>query len=478
MARADFIAILPYLIMTGAATAILLAIAIRRNHLTTALIALLGLALSFASLWLAWAQTPRQVTPLFMVDGFAIFMVGLICLSSIAIAVFSYHYLAELSLRAEEYYLLLILATLGGSALAASTHFASLFLGLETLSISLLGLIAYPHIRERPIEAGIKYLILSGLSSSLLLFGIALVYSRLGTLEFAGLRFTSIPDAGARIYWLGGVALIISGLSFKLSFAPYHMWTPDVYEGAPAPVTGFIATVSKGAVFALLTRYLLTVAALSSSAALLLNVLVIASIVIGNFLALLQDNVKRMLAYSSIAHLGYLLLTLLVGGSVAIEAVCFYLSAYFVTMVGALGIITVLSNAEREAETLKHFHGLIWRRPLLGGSFALMMLSLAGIPPTMGFFAKIYAIKSGVEGSYWIATFTLVGGSMLGLFYYLRVIVAMCATTNEASEGGEREATPLAAAIVLAVLVLALIGFGVFPGPLIRLIQLVATQIA
>ncbi len=473
----DFIAILPFLVLGSAVTVILLGIAIRRHHGVTAALAQLGLALALASLWPAASVAPHRATKLFLIDGFAIFFIGFVVVAGIIILLLSYDYLCTQPTRPEEYYLLFLLATLGAGTLVSSSHFASFFIGLETLSISLLGLIAYPTVRERPIEAGVKYLILAGLSSSLLLFGIALVYARLGTLEFDRLGAVAYTEALSDPYWLTGLALIISGIGFKLSFAPYHMWTPDVYEGAPAPVTAFIAVISKGAVFAVLLRLLVTVGAHASAATILfLNLLVIASILVGNTLALQQNNLKRILAYSSVAHLGYLLLALLAGGTLAIEAVSFYLSAYLVMMIGAFGTITVLSESGTEIDALEDYRGLMWRRPWLGGVLALMLLSLAGIPPTMGFFAKLYAIEAGVSGSLWLATFTLVLGSVIGLFYYLRVVVVMCTATPSVPGGQDSKKTPVAGGAALALLVLALIGFGGFPTPLIYLIKTVAAN--
>ena len=341
-------------------------------------------------------MAPRQVTPLFVIDGYALFYMGLIFAASIAVLLLSYGYLAARSEPPEEFYLLVLLATLGAIALVASDHFASFFLGLEMLSISLLGLIAYPRNHERPIEAGIKYLILAGVSSALLLFGMALVYARLGTLEFARIAALLSTTGGTSpdLYWLTGLALIFTGIGFKLSVVPFHMWAPDVYKGAPAPVAAFVAVVSKGAMFALLLRYFTTAHAYGfGPVPMMIQIVAIASILVGNLLALLQNNVKRILAYSSIAHLGYLLVALLAGGALQVEAVTYYLVAYVVMTLGAFGIITVLSasSAAAEVEELDDYRGLIWLRPWLGGIFAVMLLSLAGIPLTMGFIGKFYA---------------------------------------------------------------------------------------
>jgi NADH-quinone oxidoreductase subunit N len=426
-------------------------------------------------------MAPRHVTPLFVIDRYALFYMGLIFAAGIAVLLLSYGYLAARRERPEEFYLLVLVATLGAAALVASDHFASFFLGLETLSISLLALIAYPHDCGKPLEAGVKYLILAGLSSAFLLFGMALVYSRLGSMEFARIAtLLTVNVAQPDLYWLTGLALIFTGIGFKLSVVPFHMWAPDVYEGAPAPVAAFVAVVSKGAMFALLLRYFVTANADSfGPSPMMIQIVAIASILVGNLLALLQNNIKRILAYSSIAHLGYLLVAFLASGALRIEAVTYYLVAYTVMTIGAFGIITVLStsNTAAEVEDLDEYRGLIWRRPWLGSAFAAMLLSLAGIPLTMGFIGKFYAIAGGVSAAMWPAVIALIVGSVIGLFYYLRIIVAICTPAPEGATayGG---AVPVAGAATLAALTLILFGLGVYPTPLVHLIQLTAAQMA
>ena len=290
----------------------------------------------------------------------------------------------------EELYVLLLVATLGSMVLVASSHFVSFFLGLEILSVALYALCAYLHTRSRSLEAGIKYLILAGSSSAFLLFGMALIYAQLGTMDLFRLA-TLLPDAQNSLLVLGGLAFIVTGIGFKLGVVPFHLWAPDVYEGAPAPVTAFLATVSKGAIFALLLRYFYSSGAQQFRPVFVLfAIIAIASMLIGNLLALFQNNIKRILAYSSIAHMGYLLVAFEASGSAASEAIAFYLVAYFITTIGAFGVVTVLSAGERDADTLEDYAGLFWRRPMLASIFTLMLLSLAGIPVTAGFFAKFY----------------------------------------------------------------------------------------
>jgi NADH-quinone oxidoreductase subunit N len=385
-------------------------------------------------------------------------------------------YLEQVADQRDEYYVLLLLAALGSVVLASAAHFVSFFLGLELLSVSLYALIAYPRTREQSIEAGIKYLVLAATSAAFLLFGMALVYAELGTLAFAGLTATAIstPDP---LLVLTGIGLIIVGFSFKLALVPFHLWTPDVYQGAPAPVTAFVATVSKGAMFALLVRYFSVVDLRGHHVLVIVfTLLAIASMVVGNLLALLQSNVKRLLAYSSIAHLGYLLVAFLAGGVLATTAVTFYLVAYFVTTLGAFGVVTVLSTGEREAESLDDYRGLVVRRPWLATLFTAMLLSLAGIPLTAGFVGKFYLTVAAGSAALWPLLVVMMVASGVGLFYYLRVIVAMfTAPSKEATDRAGAARVPLVAGVTLAALTILLVWFGLYPGPLIALIRLAVT---
>jgi NADH-quinone oxidoreductase subunit N len=484
----DLAALSPLILLAAAAVVVMLAAAFYRHPRPVMILTLAGLVLSFTALFLppgiAGIASP-QVTALLVLDHYALFFIGLIVVATFVVAVLCYRYFGGDESRHEALYILLLLAALGGGVLVASSHFASFLLGLELLSISLFALIAYPRFTEHPLEAGIKYLILAGFSSGLLLFGMALVYAQLGTMQFVKIgTMLAAPDGALELYGLAGLALIVTGVGFKLALVPFHMWTPDVYEGAPVPITAFIATVSKGAMLALLLRYFLMAGAQQSqSITFALSLVAVATILVGNLLALLQDNIKRILAYSSIAQLGYLLVGFLAFDQLAIEAVAYFLTAYFVTMLGAFGVVTVLSDgfndesdgelhdaAERDSDRLADYAGLFWHRPWLAGVFTAMLLSLAGIPLTMGFIGKFYIVTAGVEASLWIPVIALVVGSIIGLFYYLRIITVMYASGPEAASEAimPRVASPsFAESVTLAALALLLIWLGIFPTQLI-----------
>jgi len=272
---------------------------------------------------------------------------------------------------------------------------------------------------------------------------------------------------------LPGITMIITGVGFKLALVPFHLWTPDVYEGAPAPVSAFVATVSKGSVFALLLRYAAqSEIQIFTPIFLVFSIIAIVSMFAGNLLALLQNNVKRILAYSSIAHLGYLLVAFQAGGSAGARAATFYLVAYFIMTLGAFGVVTVLSGGEKDADTLDDYRGLFWRRPPIALVFTIMLLSLAGIPLTAGFLGKFLVVASGASSGAWALILVLVLTSSIGLFYYLRIIGALY------GHGKEREQSNLSSttgAFVLGVLTVALICLGVYPAPLLKAIQAAVT---
>jgi NADH-quinone oxidoreductase subunit N len=469
----DLIALSPLLTIAAASVALMLVIAIYRNERVALICALVGITLAFATLPVAASKAPRQITPLLILDQYALFYLGLLFITCFVVALLAHGYLDRVGGQLEEFYLMLLLATLGGAALVMSAHFASFFLGLEVLSVSLYVLIAYPRRSARGVEAGIKYLILAAASAAFLLFGMALIYGELGTMEFARMASGMAGDGGRRELLLIGQAMIFVGVGFKLAVAPFHVWAPDVYEGAPAPSTAFIATVSKGAVFALLVRYFANLGVeVFKQFFPALAAVAIASMFVGNLLALAQTNVKRILAYSSIAHMGYLLVAFLAGGSLGATAVAFYLVAYFVTNLIAFGVVTILSG-QREADELEDYRSLFWRRPWLATIFLTALLSLGGIPLTAGFMGKFYILMAGVGSALWLMAIILVVNTMISFYYYLRVAFMMF------RDGPEEEAVPhrplpalsFIGAAALAVLTLLLVWIGVYPGPLIHTIR-------
>jgi NADH-quinone oxidoreductase subunit N len=474
MSPTDILALLPLLVLGGTSVVVMIGIALKRNHALTAGLTLVGLTAAFISIYAAASLAPRQVTSLLLVDRYALFYMGLIIASAAAVAALSYQYFESHDGHSEELYLLLVIATLGCIVLVASSHFVSFLLGLEILSISLYAMVAYVKDRKLALEAGIKYLILASASAAFLLFGTALIYAEVGTMEFSRIRELSLNGSGLALL-VPGIVLTVTGIGFKLGVVPFHLWTPDVYEGAPAPVAAFVATTSKSAMVALLLRYFYLSGALHyRSVFVVIAIIAVASMCAGNFLALQQINVKRILAYSSIAHFGYILVAFLAAGIMAIEAVTFYITAYTVSILAAFGVVAILSAPKRDADDLEEYRGLFWRRPVMAAVFTAALLSLAGIPATMGFLGKFYVLAAGANAAAWPLIIVLVLTSVAGLFYYLRIVVALY---SPPPEHAPIQMASRGSAFILVVLMILLIWFGVYPAPLLNLIRATSVEL-
>jgi NADH-quinone oxidoreductase subunit N len=466
MSGNDFFALTPLLLLAGSSVLIMLLIAIKLSHRVIQLSSLLLFAVTFSSLFYIQRLLPYSIEPLLVIDGFSVFIMGLIIFSSLVVNILSYIYFEEKEESPKEYYVLLFLCTLGACVLAVSKHFISLFLGLEILTVGLYALIAYLRVRHHNIEAGIKYLVLAAFSSAFLLFGMALIYLETGSMDFSIIarNLTSVQSLSP--LFLTGLGMMLVGIGFKLAVVPFHMWTADVYEGAPAPVTAFIATASKGGVFAVLLRFFIMIDGFRFNVVMLILICIaIASMIMGNLLAVQQKNVKRILAYSSIAHLGYLLVAFIPGSTMSIKAVSFYLMAYFITTLTAFGIVTVLSNKEKDAEDIESYKALFWQHPVLACIFSSALLSLAGIPLTVGFVGKFYILAAGLQGRFWVTALVLVISSVIGLYYYLRIISTMFAGQKSIAPQ-EEKANPvfyMVSIIALSVLSLLIIWLGVYP---------------
>ncbi len=460
MTRLDFLCLTPLLIIASAPVIIMLTVTIKRNFTVTYLFSLLMFIASFLSLFLVIPHTTHNIDPLLKIDGYSILFLGIIYIASILITVLSYEYLKHHGGEREEYFIILFVAVLGASVLVMAEHFVSFFLGLETLSISLYVLIAYLKYRDESIEAGVKFLVIASVTTAFLLFGMGLIYAETGTMSFGGIVQ---PDGKLNVMsplMLTGFGLILAGIGFKLALVPFHMWTPDVYQGAPVPVTTFIATISKGAVFALALRLFIDIRGFNNGTLIIIiSSISVLSMFTGNLLALKQKNTKRLLAYSSIAHLGYLLIPLLTGTKEGVVASVFYLAAYVITSLGAFGVISVLSVFERDADDTDDLKGLFWRSPWIASVLTLALLSLAGLPLTAGFMSKFYLVLSGVRSGLWLLAFSLIINSVISLYYYLRVVKAMFTRTEDRS----KVQISLIARLVLAAIAVGILFLGILP---------------
>ncbi|MFS2057997.1 NADH-quinone oxidoreductase subunit NuoN [Kosakonia cowanii] len=472
------IALLPLLIVGLTVVVVMLSIAWRRNHFFNATLSVVGLNVALLSLWFVGHAGAMDVTPLMRVDGYAMLYTGLVLLASLATCTFAYPWLEGYSDNKEEFYLLVLIAALGGILLANANHMASLFLGIELISLPLFGLVGYAFRQKRSLEASIKYTILSAAASSFLLFGIALVYAQSGDLSFVAIGKNLGEGVLHEPLLLAGLGLMIVGLGFKLSLVPFHLWTPDVYQGAPAPVSTFLATASKIAIFCVLMRLFLYAPVGNSEAVrVVLGVIAFVSIIFGNLMALSQTNIKRLLGYSSIAHLGYLMVALIAlrGGQMSMESVGVYLAGYLFSSLGAFGVVSLMSSPYRgpDAESLYSYRGLFWHRPILSAVMTVMMLSLAGIPMTLGFIGKFYILAVGVQANLWWLTGAVVVGSAIGLYYYLRVAVSLYLNApQQLNRDAPSNWAYSAGGIVVLISALLVLVLGIYPQPLISIVQL------
>jgi NADH-quinone oxidoreductase subunit N len=474
MTQIQFDALLPYTLLASSSMVIILLIAFRLSHTVIQVAGFLLLCMVIAALVYVKSILPVSILPLFRIDGFALLFTGMIIFCVLIIGLFSYIYFEEREENPKEYYILLFLGTLGAAILTISRHFISLFIGLELLSVSLYALIAYLRTRNHAVEAGMKYLVLAAVSSAFLLFGMALIYMNTGSMEFTAIAQKLTSSSTTSVLVIMGAGFMIVAIGFKLALVPFHLWAADVYQGAPTPVTSFIATVSKIGVFAVLVRFALAIDLGNYiQASTVFSVLAIASMIVGNLLALRQQNIKRLLAYSSISHFGYLLVAFLTGGGAGVEAGAFYLLSYSITLLSAFGVVTLLSTRRHDAEDLANYRGLFRKDPLMTAVLAIALFSLAGIPLTAGFPAKFFIITAGVRQDLWAPVIVLVLTSVIGLYYYLRVISTLF-EVSPSTELKERTLHPFfysVTYITIGLLMVLLCLLGIFPGTIVEVIR-------
>jgi NADH-quinone oxidoreductase subunit N len=398
----------------------------------------------------------------FVTDGFARFMKILTLIGAVSVMLLSIDFLRRESIERFEYPILILLSTLGMMMMISAGDLIALYLGLELQSLALYVIASFHRDNLRSTEAGLKYFVLGALSSGMLLYGASLIYGSTGTISFTGLAsaFKAGPGLGAII----GLVFIAAGLSFKMSAVPFHMWTPDVYEGAPTPVTAFFASSAKIAAIALSVRVFVgAFPELLQEWRQIIVFIAIASMALGSFVAIGQSNIKRLLAYSSIANIGYALIGLAAGNAAGIQSVVLYMTIYLAMTLGTFACLLGLRRQNILMETIDDLSGLARSHPWLAFSLAAMMFSLAGIPPLAGFFAKFYVFMAAVDaGLTWLA---VVGAilSVIGAFYYLRVIKVMYFDEPK----GTFEAMPLQVKLVLSISSAFIVLFWIVPAPLV-----------
>jgi len=444
-------------------------------------LSLVGVLVAAGLSYYIWDGSDAVLHDMLAADGYALFL-NLVILTAAALAIlFSVEYTARTGLARGEYYTLLLLSTTGMMLMAAAINLMTIFLALEILSLALYVLVGLNRTEMRSAEAAMKYLLLGAFASGFLLYGMAMIYGQAGTTSLAGVHDYVLSLGGdIPTLLLLGTGLMIVGFGFKVALVPFQMWTPDVYEGAPTSVTAFMSVGAKAAGFAALGRVALyALGDLQGDWVWVLAVLAALTMTVGNLAALRQSNLKRMLAYSSIAHAGYILVGLAAGSESGVSAVLFYLFSYAFMNVGAFAIVIAVGkfgNSAEPGETLDDFAGLAARKPGLAVAMALFMLSLAGVPPLVGFMGKLYVFGAAVQADLtWLAIFGVIN-SVISAYYYLRVVVFMY--MREAQETEEMPA-PVCPALGVGVALagVAVVLLGLWPAAILNLAQAAATAL-
>lgn len=461
----DLVAILPLVIVSVTAMVVLIVGLFVRHEQSPVLaaISLIGVAAAIAATIALWGQDRSVYGDAVVVDSYFVFF-GAVCLGIVALTiVLSSEFVSREEFSAAEYYALLLFTGAGMLILVSSRDLIVLLIGLEVLSISLYVLAGFARDKLASEEAAIKYFLLGAFSLSFLVYGVALTYGATKSTQFgavaAALQNGNLLD---NPLLLAACGLILVGFAFKLSLVPFHMWTPDVYEGAPTSVTAFMSVGTKAAVFAALLRLLSeALPSLQSDWSNILWGLAILSMILGNFAAVTQRNVKRMLAYSSVAQAGYMLIGVVAAGAAGRNALMFYVAAYAVTNLGAFAVVQGLSGKLDEDTSVIAFEGLANRNPVLAAAMAVFMLSLAGVPPTAGFMAKLYVFSAAIQANYLELAIIGVLTSAVATFYYLKLIVAMY--MRPAGEAATPIRVPGSLALIVVVAVILTIQMGVLP---------------
>ena len=462
----DWAPLLPVLAVTATALAVLIVDLFLQGPDRDALawLSIFGLVVTAVVAGVLWGHPSRTLGGTLVVDNYAVFFDLLLCVASMLTTLMAVDYLATTGIRGGEYYALVLFATAGMMTMAAATDLIVIFLGLEVMSIAVYVLAGVWRQDVRSNEAALKYFLLGAFATGFLLFGIALIYGVTGStrLDTIAAHLTRHGNDGHETLLLG-IGLLLIGFGFKVAAVPFHVWTPDVYEGAPTSVTALMAVGVKAAAFAAFARvYLDTLAPISSDWNTVLWWLAAATMTVGNLLAITQANIKRMLAYSSIAHAGYLLVAMVAGGKQAGAALLFYLLAYAAMNLGAFGVVVALARRGEPNEEIERYAGLGFRRPLLAMAMAAFMLSLAGVPPLVGFAGKFYVFRAAIESGYVGLAVIGVLNSVVSAYYYIWIIVTMY------MREGELEPPPLSSrpylAATIGIAFAATVLLGVFPG--------------
>ncbi|WGR91948.1 MULTISPECIES: NADH-quinone oxidoreductase subunit NuoN [unclassified Bradyrhizobium] len=457
--------VLPELVLAVGAMVLLMIGAYRGQGTTRLVTALAVCLLVLTGLLEVWLPAGKLVTfgGSFIVDDFARFLKILALIGSAATLILATEFLSDPSRRTFEFSILVLLSTLGMMVLISAGDLISLYLGLELMSLALYVVAASQRDNAKSSEAGLKYFVLGALSSGMLLYGASLIYGFTGTVSFAGIAAAATTGSLGIVF---GLVFLLAGLCFKVSAVPFHMWTPDVYEGAPTPVTAFFASAPKVAALAVFTRATLTAfPGIVTEWQQILVFVSIASMALGSFAAIGQTNIKRLMAYSSIGHMGFALVGLASGTVEGAQGVLVYIAIYVAMTLGSFAIIIAMKRNGQAVEQISDFAGLSRTNPLLAFFFAMLLFSLAGIPPLAGFFAKWYVFVAAIKANLFTLAVIGVLTSVVGAFYYLSIVKVMYFDQPV----GKLDPVRVELRTVLAVAGLFNIFFFAYPGPLVSM---------
>jgi NADH-quinone oxidoreductase subunit N len=411
---------------------------------------------------------------MWVVDNYARFFKLIFLLGTALTVLISIEYLDNEEMQNAEYYALVLFATLGMMVMASAAELITMFLGIELMSISLYVLAGYTRARMISNEAALKYYVLGSFASAFLLYGIALIYGSTGKTEILAISQVIATTGLKAPTIIFGMAFLIIGFGFKTASVPFHMWTPDVYEGAPAPITAFMSAGPKAAAFAAFARiFMEAIPSLKPEWTGLIWIMAVLTMSVGNIVALVQDNIKRMLAYSSIAHAGYVLVAFLAAGELGTTSILYYMLTYTFMNIGAFALITVMAGRGEQRVHIEDYKGLGFRHPFAAVIMSLFLFSLAGIPPTAGFMAKFYIFSAAIKEGYVGLAIIGVINSVVSVYYYLRVTVAMYMEAPPAVSEVEAPALVFTPALVLAIAISAygVLSLGIFPSSYIGIVK-------
>lgn len=471
----NFQAIMPSLVLCVLGMAILMVSVFSKRGSTThvAWLSIVALVVTGFVTLNGWNNPQAGFAGSVLFDNFATFF-SMICIIAAGLTILmSDDYLRREGYPVSEYYPLILFTTAGAMWMASGTDLMTIFLGLEVLSVSLYVLAGFFRGQTRSNEAGLKYFFLGAFSTGFLLYGIALLYGVTGTTKVAGIAayVSANPDSAMNTMFIAGGLLLLVGFLFKVAAAPFHMWTPDVYQGAPTPITAFMSAGPKAAAFAALMRVTIVgLEGIQSELTSLFWILAVLTMTIGNFIALTQKDLKRMLAYSSISHAGYVMVGLVAWNQIGLSAILFYMLVYTFMNMGAFAVLVLIGKRGEDNLTLDGVAGLGYKKPVLGIVLSIFLFSLMGLPPTAGFTAKFYIFAGAIEAGYiWLAVLGVLN-SAVSLYYYLRVMVQMYFKDPEEDFTWVAINTPVTISIVISVV--GVLYLGIFPNSLMNLAKL------